>query len=430
MARRELTTLRSRVLSRQGALLPLLATTFGLVLVFLGVFVDGGSIYYEQRRAQAAADAGANGGALELLNGKAGWVAEAARADAKMNGFDSADSAIVVTVNNPPLTGAAAGDKSAVEVIVEKTVATTLMQLVANDSTVVRARAVAAVRPDYSPLCILALNESASDAIKFTGRADMRVPDCQIIARSNAAMAIEFNGGPCVTAASIGYAPGGGYSATPRSNSCIHPTPTAVIPPADPYASLPTPNLSEHTTRATGLTSRGSSDGAETFLPGIYEGGFKLTGGGPYRFAPGTYIVGGMEISGGSAYGSGVTFFNTGAGLENIQISGSSHVELTAPTNTGGAYDNILFYNDRDMETASNRYDANITGDDTSTFEGVLYFPSVEVEFGGNQQATLDLFTQIIGDTINIHGSAQVSGNYGYSNPGRVPTTNRVSFVK
>jgi hypothetical protein len=425
-----LALLRTTRWSRRGAILPLFAITFALLLLFLGLVVDGGMIYFERRRAQAAADAGAYGGALELLHNNDVWVDDAGKADAKMNGFDDDDADIVVTVNNPPLTGSAAGDNNAVEVIVQSTVATTLMQLAANDHSIVRARAVAAVGPDWGPLCILSLNETITDAITFSGTVDMYVPDCEIIARSNDPQAIEFNGGPCITAAAIGYGTGGGYDGTTSSNSCIDPEPIGIIPPEDPYANLPEPVLAEHVVRATSRTSRTSSDGAETFLPGIYEGGIKISGGGPYTFAPGTYIIDGMNISGGTLYGHGVTFFNTGDGLRNISITGGTHVELSAPNGTGGDYDNILFYNDRDIETGKNPYDVKISGDSTSTFEGVLYFPSVEVEFGGNQDTTLDVFTQIIGDTINLHGTAQVSGNYGYANPDRIPTTNRVSFVE
>ncbi len=196
------------------------------------------------------------------------------------------------------------------------------------------------------------------------------------------------------------------------------------------HSDLPEPVLAEHFVRATSKTTRGPTDGTETFLSGIYQGGIKITGGGPYTFGSGTYIIDGLNVSGGSIYGDGVTFFNTGDGYRNIQITGGTHVELSPPSNTGGPYDNILFFNDPDIQTGSDPYDVLIAGDSTSTFEGVLYFPSVEVEFGGNQDTTLDLFTQIIGDTVNLHGIAQVSSKYGYANPDRTPTTNRVAFVE
>lgn len=425
-----LALLRTTRWSRRGAILPLFAITFALLLLFLGIVVDGGMIYFERRRAQAAADAGAYAGALELLHSNDAWIVPSAKADTKINGFDDDETDIVITVNNPPATGAAAGVNTAVEVIVQSTVATTLMQLVANDHSIVRARAVAGVGPETGPICILALDESSPGSITFSGDVTMNTPDCEIVTRSNDEAAIIFNGTPCVTAAEISYGAGGGYTGTNAQGSCIDPEPLGVIPPPDPYAGLDAPDPADYNLISSSRVTRTNTDGAETFLPGVYAGGIKITGGGPYTFAPGMYIVDGFNATGGSIFGDGVTFYNTAdAPLRNIVIDGNTYAELSAPNNTGSDYDNILFYNSRDAGTQP-VYDSMLTGTSGSTFEGVLYFPTVELEFGGNQNTNLNLFTQIIALTLNIHGTAQVSGNYGYTTPGRVPTTNRVSFVE
>ena len=113
------------------------ALTFAGLLLFLGLVVDGGIIYFERRKVQAAADAGAYSGALELLHNNDSWVTDSAKADTKINGFDDDENSVVITVNNPPVSGAAAGDSNAVEVIVQSTVKTTLMQLVADGSSIV-----------------------------------------------------------------------------------------------------------------------------------------------------------------------------------------------------------------------------------------------------------------------------------------------------
>ena len=189
------------------------------------------------------------------------------------------------------------------------------------------------------------------------------------------------------------------------------------------------PDPADFTEQATSVTKRTNGSGTEGFLPGVYRGGIRITGGGPYTFAPGMYIVDGLNVSGGSMYGDGVTFYNTGDGLRNIEITGNAYVELSAPANTGSDYDNILFYNSKDVGSQP-IYDAKLVGSSGSTFDGVLYFPTVELEFGGNQDATQDVFTQIIADTVFLHGRAQVSSNYGDSNPDRTPTTTRVSFIE
>ena len=102
--------IKAKPSSRRGAILVIFALTFSGLLLFLGLVVDGGIIYFERRKAQAAADAGAYAGALELLHGNNSWIDDAAKADTKMNGFDDDETVIVITVNNPPLTGSAAGD--------------------------------------------------------------------------------------------------------------------------------------------------------------------------------------------------------------------------------------------------------------------------------------------------------------------------------
>ncbi len=409
-----------------GAIMPLFALTFAFLLLFLGLVADGGSIYLERRRAQVAADAGAYGGALELLHNNSSWVGASARADTKFNGFDDAESDVVISVNNPPLSGAAAGDNTAVEVIVQRTVPTTLMMLVANESTIVRARAVAAVRPETGPLCILALSETEQGAITFNGTVDMNIPECEIIARSTHADAILGLGTPCVTAKSISYAIGGGSSQNGQAN-CLDPQPTAIIPPEDPYKYLPTPDPSTYVVQSTSRIQRNNTDGAETFQPGVYQGGIKLTGGGPYTFAPGMYIVDGLEISGGSAYGDDVTFYNTTDGLKNIVINGNTSVQLSAPTT--GIYKNMLFFQNRNSPLG-NPYDGLIVGDSSSTFEGVIYAPANHIDFGGNSGTNGDVFTQIIADTLRFHGTAKVSGDFASLASDRTPSTQRASFVE
>ncbi len=414
------------LVTRRGAMLPIFAITFAALLLFLGLVADGGMIYFERRRAQVAADAAAYAGTLELLHSNSAWVTASAKADTKINGFDDDDADIAITVNNPPLSGSAVGNANAVEVIVQSTVSTTLMQLVADSTTVVRARAVAAVAPDTAPMCILALNESEEGSIIFNGTIDMNVPDCEIIARSNHEEAIEALGGPCVTARAIGYGTGGGYIDT-GNGSCLDPEPLGVIPPDDPYVDLPAPDPTAYTVQSASRLQRSNADGAETFQPGGYTGGIKITGGGPYTFAPGMYIVDGLEITGGTVLGDNITIYNTGDGLKNIEIAGNATANLTA--STSGTYENVLFYNNRNM-TSTNPNDGKIVGTSSSTFEGAIYFPSVHLDWGGNSDISIQTYTQVIADTLRFHGTAQVSGNYGFSTSPRNPSTNRVSFVE
>lgn len=217
-------------------MLPIFAMAFAMLLAFAGLTLDGGNIYYERQRAQAAADAGAYAGALELKRGTGSWVTASAKEDSKLNGFDDADSDVTVTVNNPPLSGPSAGDPTSVEVIVQSTVPTTLVRIVGPTLSTVRARAVAGIAPDWGGPCILSLNTSASGAITVSGTADLRAPTCDVVTRSLANDAIIANGGGCIEAQTIAYATGvgttGGYTA--NGQNCLSPAPIGAIPSEDP----------------------------------------------------------------------------------------------------------------------------------------------------------------------------------------------------
>ena len=52
---------------KRAIMLPMFALMFAAMMAFLGLLFDGGRMYFEKRRMQVAATAGARGGALELL---------------------------------------------------------------------------------------------------------------------------------------------------------------------------------------------------------------------------------------------------------------------------------------------------------------------------------------------------------------------------
>ncbi|MEZ5392390.1 MAG: pilus assembly protein TadG-related protein [Bryobacterales bacterium] len=318
------------------------AAAFAMLLAFAGLSLDGGFIYYERQRAQAAADAGAYAGALELRRGSSAWIVPSAKEDAKLNGFDDAEADVTVTVNNPPANGPRTGDANFVEVIVESIAPTTLLRVVGPTASRVYARAVAGIQPDYGGPCILALNTSARGGITVSGTATLNAPTCDVITRSLDNQAITANGGGCINASTIGFATGtgttGGYVA--NGQNCLSPAPIGVIPPEDPYASLTEPNPSDYTKRANNRTTISGS--TVTLQPGYYKGGIKITGG-DVTLSPGLYIVDGMDVSGGYVHGDGVTVYNTGGGLKNITFNGNTHSELTATNDTSSPYNNILF---------------------------------------------------------------------------------------
>ena len=416
--------------SKRGAMLPIFAMAFAMLLTFAGLTLDGGNIYYERQRAQAAADAGAYAGALELKRGTSTWVTPSAKEDAKLNGFDDNDADVTVTVNNPPVSGPSTGDANFVEVIVQSTVPTTLLRLVGPTISTVRARAVAGIAPDWGGPCILSLNTSESGAITVSGtaepeRTELRCRHPLAGQRRHHRQRRRLHRRPDDR---LRY----GRRVRPEDmtangQNCLSPEPIGAIPSEDPYASMTAPASADLTLQSsTRTTITGNASDPPTVLqPGYYQNGIKITGGN-VELSPGVYLVDGFDASGNAAItGEGVTIINTGnGGLRNISIAGTVQVELSATNDTSSPYNNILFY-DANPTNCGNPCDATLNGTSDSTYEGIMYFPNVHLDYAGTEDQSA--FSQIIADTIRLTGTALVEQDWD-AGDGRVPSATRVSF--
>src|SRR5881628_2114211 len=114
-------TQTSKVLrKRRGYVLMTAAAGMIGLMGFAGLVVDVGYLEYYKRKAQTAADAGAQGGVAELNAGRNNTVNAAAIQDVTANGFTDGVNGATVTVNHPPLSGSYAGNSNYVEVIVNQ----------------------------------------------------------------------------------------------------------------------------------------------------------------------------------------------------------------------------------------------------------------------------------------------------------------------
>lgn len=162
-------------------------------------------------------------------------------------------------------------------------------------------------------------------------------------------------------------------------------------------------------------TVRISGNNTVTLQPGTYFGGIAITGNANVTFSPGTYILagGGLSVTGNSTLsGSGATFYNTqasGYAYSAINLSGNETANLSAPTS--GALEGILFFQDRSVPTGS--AGSVIVGNSSSTFDGVVYFPTTSLTYTGNSSATG--YTFLIADTIGATGNASMTIGNDYS---------------
>jgi hypothetical protein len=408
-----------RNIRQRGSILPIVSVLAATVIAFLGLAVDASYLYYEKRRVQTAADAGAMAGAQELLRGNTSSVTAAARKDTSLNRYTHGSDNVVVTVNNPPASGPKVGNSSFVEVIVSRPRPTWFMRVMGVSSAEVRARAVAGLA--NSAGCVYALNRDTSNSNNgvFVNGTTSSVFACAVFSNAN----FRSTGGSCIVAPQASYS--GTYSNSNGSDPNCGPASLGHgLPVADPIAS-------RYTIPATSPCAynnyKQTSGAAITLSPGIYCGGIEIGGSVPsVTFSPGTYVLvgGGMRIgSGVSATGIGVTFFNTYPGTQmnkydGIKIDTSGTVNFSAPTS--GAYKALLFYQDPRVEWASNN-GSTLTPGTSGTFEGIIYFPTTDLTYSGSSSTSLSGgYTILVAYNFKISGNAQINMDFssiGGSNP-------------
>ncbi len=401
---------------RRGQIITVAALFFPILLAFMGLSLDAGLLFHTKRRMQAAADAGAMGGARELWRGNNALVTSAAKNDTGLNSFN--DKNATITVNNPPASGPHAGDAGFVEVIISQPVPTYFMRIINQQSETVKARAVAGI-VTAADGCVLALDPSMRGALTVQGTSILNA-DCGVMVDSNDTRAIVANGGACIYGGPNGIGVSGDYVANGSAN-CLYPSPAVDVPRAmDPLAYMTPPAVPVSPvfsdTKITG--------GVAILSPGQYDNGITITGG-VVTFLPGVYILngGGLQISGSPVVtGLGVMFYNTsvsggkGKGTwGTFNINGTATVNFKAPFT--GSYAGVLFWDDKN---APNLPPGNvINGNSLSGFEGALYMPSTSLTYSGTSDTSN--WTMLIADAITVSGNATVSSNYSLS-PVPVPT--------
>jgi len=424
---KRLFSLSSRRRLQEGGSILVFATLAIFVLFgFMGLSLDAGFMYYQKRRMQTAADAGAIAGAQELLRNSSATLATvqaAARKDTSLNGFTNGGD-ITVTVNMPPVNGPKAGTNGFVEVIIGQPQPTTFMQVLNINSTTVMARAVAGITNGLG--CVYALqqspgNTSTQSGFAINGNTTVNM-NCGVYSNSN----FSAVGGGCLSSTNLNYVNPGGYT-----NQCGTPNLQPAGPVSDPVAPLfPTASTTIATkSNCTYNVNNGyrPTDGVHV-QPGVYCGGIKITGSytNPIVFDPGNYvIVGGVgldvNLSGASVSGAGVTFFLTYPGTNTnqfapVSISGNGTATFSAPTAAGSPYRGLLFYQDPTIPgTTAQNMTSVIGGGAGSYFQGIIYYPTTNLQYSGSSSTTQngsDGYTILVGYNVFVNGGTTINTDY------------------
>jgi hypothetical protein len=159
-------------------------------------------------------------------------------------------------------------------------------------------------------------------------------------------------------------------------------------------------------------TNWSKSSGSWSLSPGVYCGGITLHSSAKATLAAGTYILlgGGLTSDGTSSLtGTAVTFYNTYDGSHAYKpIFTQDNNTLTVSAPTSGAYEGILFFQDRSVVSAAQ----NVIAGGAAKLEGALYFPTTPLVFS-SQSSVGAAYTIIVAKTIsNQVDNFSVTSNY------------------
>jgi hypothetical protein len=397
------TFIADRRATELGQVMVLICLAIVTIMGLVGLVADVGSLQAQKQLLQTAADSAALAGAQESSYGDS---VAAGKADAASNGFTSGQSGVVVTINNPPLSGPNTGKSGYIEAIVSRPEPTFFLRAVGMTTITISARAVSAV--GNGPNCMYVLDPAAASAMLLNGNIDIQ-SGCGILVDSSSSSGLSVNGNINIVASSIGVV--GGYSS--NGNVSFTPQPKkGIVPAADPLAYVQAPSYGACGYNSFSLNGNyGSAGSPYQMNPGVYCGGMSFNGNYYLKFNPGTYVLagGGINVNGNATMiGTGITFYNTTGtgGYKGIVLNGNVVLNLSAPTS--GALSGILFFQDRSI--AAGGAGSTINGNSGSTIDGALYFPTTTLTYNGNSSA--NGYSIVVADKWLVNGNSTIGNNY------------------
>ncbi len=366
--------------AQRGQTLPFIAMMVVVLFGMLGLAVDVGSYQYDQRAQQSAADSAAVAAAAELSSGSTGATA-AAKADAAADGFQDGTNGVTVSVNTN-YSDSFTGSSNAVQVVVSKAYPKYFGGVLGGSGTVTVATTAVARVAGTGPECVYQLSPTGTpnfNGMTFNGAT------CGIIMNGTA----NFNGAH-IDAAYIGYAGG-----TPNDNGATftEATPARALPVIDPCPHISGCNYLANNAPSASPCPAFNGNGYNGFLnPGCF-GNLNLNGA-HVTFNPGLYVINGStNFNGAVLRGTGVTFYVTSSGFFNFN---GANINLQPPTT--GPLAGVLIY-----QIPGNTSNPNFNGATSAVVSGLLYFPSVNVNFNGS----LGAYTVLVVSDVNFNGSNQ-----------------------
>ncbi len=408
---------------RSGALALTLSISIAVVLGMVGLGVEAGSWYANQRDMQNAADLAAESG-INSIKSTSSTVAgtittnayNEARSASAIHGFADGTNGVTVTVSTPPTAGSYTASSylnKALEVKVSKPATRLFSSIFLGGDQMIQARAVALISNGGD--CMLATSPTSSQAISVIGNVTVNV-DCGIADNSNASDALYMQGSATLTT-SANLTVNGQFSHTGNAYTLTYGSGNigngATI--TDPYASTKFPSLNPSCTNCTKVTT--SSLTPLTGTSGSFSGGGvfagPLTVSGTMSLSNGVYYIdsGNLTVKNATLTTSNATIILTSstgsANIGTLQMDANGNMTLVAPTSSSSPTRGIAIMQDPSVSPGTT--DNHMQSNPTLSVTGAMYFPSGAFSMQGNPNWTATACTQIIAYTFNLQGDPGVS---------------------
>jgi hypothetical protein len=420
-----------------------------LLVSVTALVIDGGTLMEARRHVQAAADAAAMAGAVDLYTNYltnqgvdvSGTAKSSALSAASDNSYtnDGVQSTVTVNTSGQNYQGGPNAGKTIpagyIEVLIQYNASHLFSGVFGAGTSPVCARAVA--RGRCTPLTfngLHALNLNLSAALNVSSTGGLTVNGGIQVSSSNSS-AIKLSLTSTLTAAQITLNPLTGsllgsilhlLVGTDGSSPAVVNSP----PVPDPLRFLTPPSTTNLITRGTNLSI---SSGTVDLYPGIYTDGIKISGLGTVvnlhansDGSPGIYFLdgqNGFQVSGWAtvrtAVGetAGIMFYNNWAGMsDSINLNTSGIISLIPPAS--GLYRGLCIFQKRGS-TSTPGPTVTLSAQGAANVTGTIYAAHANVSLATNSSTNV-MCGQVIADSVSVSGLANL-----HINPGTQPTANQ-----
>jgi len=375
------------------------------LLGIVGLALDGGSLYVTKQRAQAAADAAAQAGAMDLYRGYGSTAATAsAAAYGVKNGFASSE---VVTEYpdcstlawcNGHVTLSGVDSPNLIQVTVTKVVDTVFLRAVGVNTSTVKAVGTAAITLERQPVPILVLHPSASGSFSKNGTNTIQIcggPVRSIQVNSTSTTSISISGasgtvdlshagpldvsGDCTAGTGADFGNTGTQNPYPGTIS-LGTKPGQYISPASPIAD-PLLDIAAPAQPAI-------AGGYDTYAPGQHNCPSDLPSGVECRLYHGGYYASGIQFGSSKVYAQfrpGIYWINHG-GLQfdsNSIVRMAQGTDSSDPTGITTWTRGMLVYNSPSSPVNTSNDIITITSN-AGQLQGGYKNPTADCPNGGN----------------------------------------------